>query len=129
MKLAGIPFLVALLASPLVGQLQQGTVCVLPNSSESPTTVSPGGAYNAATLAIRIDKGETTIWPHKRSMEIGGLDLKERHLMILFSDGKRIQSLWFRFSDSDSLCVAFDGYQGVQLYDPKTWHRCAHKCK
>ena len=47
---------------------------------------------------------------------------------VLTSDGKRIQSFWFRFSDypSNSLCLAFDGYQGVQLHDSKT-ARC--KCK
>ena len=47
---------------------------------------------------------------------------------LLTSDGKRIQSFWFRFSDYKDvkLCLSFDGYQGVQLGDKQhaLWCRC-----
>jgi hypothetical protein len=33
-----------------------GSICVLPNSPEPPTRISPGGDYNPDTLTIRIDK-------------------------------------------------------------------------
>jgi len=58
------------------------------------------------------------LWPHAESVLIGNLDLDQRHL-TLTSDRKIIQSFWFRFSDykSNDLCVAFDGYQGVQLHE------------
>ena len=105
----------------LSGQSGKGTICVAPNSPDPPTRISPGGEYNPATLSITIDKNKPIPWPHKESILIGDLDLNERHLVVLTSDGKRIQSFWFRFADSKDpeLCIAFDGYQGVQLIDRK----------
>jgi hypothetical protein len=89
---------------------------------------SPGGDYNPKTLLLKIDKRPPIHWPHKEGVKIEGLDLKERHLAVLTSDGKRIQSFWFRFTDykSTELCVAFDGYQGVQLQELKgaLWCKC-----
>jgi len=110
-------------------QHEFGTVCVLPNSSEPPRRFSPGGEYNPATLTVRIDKREPILWPHKKPIRIENLDLKDRHLVVLTSDGKRIQSFWFRFSDYKDLhlCVYFDGYQGVQLGDKQDARWC--KCK
>ena len=93
-----------------------GTVCVLPNPAEPPT------------LTVRIDKGQRIPWPHKQLVKIGNVSLNGRHLIVLTSDGKRIQSLWFRFSDFKEtiLCLYFDGYQGVQLGDKRTalWCKC-----
>jgi len=111
-----------------VSQHKLGTVCVLPNSPDPPTRISPGGEYNPATLTVRIDKGEPVRWPHKSPVRIKNLSLNERHLVVLTSDGKRIQSLWFRFSDYKDvkLCIYFDGYQGVQLGDNHSalWCQC-----
>jgi hypothetical protein len=105
-----------------------GIVCVLPNSSERPTRISPGGMYNPATLTISIDKSKPIPWPHKEPVRIEKIALNQRHLIVLKSDGKRIQSFWFRFSDfkEAGLCVAFDGYQGVQLADRSgaLWCKC-----
>jgi hypothetical protein len=109
-------------------RLEHGTICVLPNSAESPTRISPGGMYNPATLALSIDKGKPILWPHKRSVEIENLTLNERHLIVLTSDGKRIQSFRFRFSDykQSRLCLYFDGYEGVQLGNGANalWCKC-----
>jgi hypothetical protein len=109
-------------------QTKTGTVCVLPNSPNPPTRISPGGEYNPATLTISIDQRPPTSWPHKQKIKIDGLTLNERHRIVLRSDGKRIQSFWFRFSDyrDSTLCVYFDGYQGVQFGDKYTtfWCRC-----
>jgi hypothetical protein len=104
-----------------------GIICILPNSSEPPTKISPGGIYNPATLTISIDKSEPIPWPHKEPVRIEKLALNKRYLVVLKSDGKRIQSFWFRFSDfkEAKLCVAFDGYQGVQLGDRYAlWCKC-----
>lgn len=105
-----------------------GTVCVLPNSPDPPTRVSPGGQYNPATLTVRIDKREPVRWPHKQPVKIENLPLNERHFVVLTSDDKRIQSFWFRFSDSKDVkrCLSFDGYQGVQLGDEENalWCKC-----
>jgi hypothetical protein len=94
-----------------------GVVCVLPNSPESPTRISPGGEYNPVTLTVRIDKRESVPWPHKKPVVIDGLGLEDSHTVVLTSDGKRIQSFRFKFSEyhDEKLCISYDGYQGVQL--------------
>lgn len=96
---------------------KSGSVCVLPNSPEPPARISPGGEYNPDTLTVRVDKQETVRWPHKTPVLIEGLDLQARHLIVLTSNGKPIQSVRFKFSDYHDarLCIYFDGYQGVQL--------------
>jgi len=81
-----------------------------------------------ATLSLKIDKNPSILWPHKESTKIGDLDVSQRHLVVLTSDGKKIQSFWFRFSDykSTDLCMDFDGYQGVRLQEKKysPWCKC-----
>jgi hypothetical protein len=113
--------LVAFLLYPTYSaETESGTVCVIPNSEKPPTRISPGGAYNPATLLLKIDKRPAIHWPHKEIFKVENLDLKERHLVVLLSDGKRIQSFWFRFSEfktADHLCISFDGYQGVNLQE------------
>jgi hypothetical protein len=106
-----------------------GTVCVAPNSTKPPTRISPGGAYNPKALSVKIDSGRLILWPRAESVLIGNLDLEQRHLVKVTSDGKIIQSFWFRFSEykSNDLCVAFDGYQGVQLQERQRSPWC--KCK
>ncbi len=106
-----------------------GSVCVIPNSPEPPTRISPGGEYNPNTLTLRIDKQEPIRWPHKQVVLIDGLDLQTNHLGVLTSDGKRIQSLRFKFSEDDDakLCIYFDGYQGVQLGNKKNADWCRVK--
>jgi hypothetical protein len=109
-------------------QQESGIVCVLPNSPDPPTRISPGGEYNPSTLRVRIDKREPILWPHKHLVRIENLNLEERHLVVLTSDGKRIKSFWFRFSQykETKLCLNFDGYQGVDL-EGKLFSWC--KCK
>lgn len=128
-RLAVLAFSIAhLQGEPIAGAADHGTICVVPNPATPPTRVSPGGFYNPATLELRLDKRQPVPWPHKEETRIERLDLAERHLVVLRSDGKPIQSFWFRFSDfsSDSLCLSFDGYQGVQLRKPAS-SQC--KCK
>src|SRR5712691_3269451 len=123
LRIRAIAVLVAfLLCHSVSAEPGSGTVCIAPNSVEPPTLVSPGGAYNPATLLLKIDKRKAIPWPHKESFKIEGLDLKERHLVVLISNGKVIESFWFKFSDfrSVDLCVAYDGYQGVQLREAKS---------
>jgi hypothetical protein len=133
-------WLVALLVAGVVGQSQSGngksapddhgkngTICVLRNSPDPPSRISPWGEYNPATLTVRIDNRQPILWPHKRSIKIENLSLDERHLVVLTSDGKRIQSLWFRFSEKETrLCLYFDGCQGVQLGNEQNalWCKC-----
>jgi|ERR1035437_9253203 hypothetical protein len=102
---------------PSPSENKSGTICVLPNPPEWPTRISPGGDYNPDTLTVQVDDGKLIPWPHKQTMRIEGLTLDERHLVVLTSDGKRIQSFRFKFANADGarLCMSFDGYQGVQL--------------
>jgi hypothetical protein len=99
-----------------------GSICVLPNSKDPPTRVSPGGEYNPDTLTICIDKLKPIPWPHKTPVLIDDLDLIDRHLVVLTSDGKRIQSFRFNCSEEDDAksCICFDGYQGVQFGTRRT---------
>jgi hypothetical protein len=111
---------------PASGHQDSGTLCVLPNSAKPPTRFAPGGEYNPATLTIRIDNREPIPWPHKQLVKIENLTLIGRHIIVLTSDGKPLQSFWFRFSEfkDTRLCVYFDGYQGVQLADKYSGHWC-----
>lgn len=104
-------------------------LCIAPISDHPSKLASPGGMYNPATLSLRIDKREPLRWPHKESFKIEGLDSAARHLIVVISDGKPIQSFWFRFSqfETTTLCMSFDGYQGVQLHDDKDSPQC--KCR
>ena len=114
-----------------VGDNKTGSICVLPNSSEAPTRFSQGGEYNPDTLMVRVDDRGSLRWPHKSRLLIDGLDLQQRHLVVLTSDGKRIQSFRFKFSQDDDakLCMAFDGYQGVQLGSKKNADWCRVKVR
>jgi hypothetical protein len=130
MKFAAIAILITiLLCTPLSAGPGQGAVCVAPNSPDPPQRFSAGGEYNPKTLTFKFDQRPPVAWPHKDSLKVEGLDLTGRHLIVLTSDGKRIQSFWFRFADYQSLnlCIAFDGYQGVQLKEMKNSPWC--KCK
>jgi hypothetical protein len=120
-------FLVTLLTLPILSaQAQRGTVCVAPNSTEAPTRFSPGQNYNPATLFIRMDRGSFVPWPHKQGRKTGDLDINARHLVTVMSDGKRLFSFWFKFSEykSGDLCLSFDGYEGAQLQEREPWCKC-----
>lgn len=119
-----------LVCSILQAQQKVGSICVVPNSSERPARFSPGGDYNPATLLLKIDQKEAIPWPHQKPVRIKDLTSEDPHLIVLTSDGKRIQSFRFRFSEypSAELCMSFDGYQGVQLYDKGTNRRRAKYC-
>jgi hypothetical protein len=67
--------------------LKGGSLCVLPNSPDPPTRISPGGEYNPATLTVRVDKRQSIRWPHKEPVLVDSLALQKHHLVILTSDG------------------------------------------
>jgi hypothetical protein len=129
MKPAGV-ILIVLMGATLHAQQKFGSICVAPNSRERPKAFSPGQEYNPATLSLKIDQKEAIPWPHVNPVSITELTLGDPHLVVLTSDGKRIQSFRFRFSEfpSAELCMSFDGYEGVQLYDKGTNSRRARYC-
>jgi hypothetical protein len=77
---------------------QHGSICVLPNSAEPPTRISPRGDYSPDTLKVRLDRRDAIRWPHRKPVLIDDMGLEGRHLIVLTSDGKRIASLRFRFA-------------------------------
>jgi hypothetical protein len=117
----------AFASASLAAQPKASVVCVAPIPAAPPERISPGQNCNPDTLSIGFDRREAVPWPKEDWMKFEDLDPAIRHLVVLTSDGKRIQSFWFRFSDyrSDALCLSFDGYQGIQLQ--KSTPRC--KCK
>lgn len=116
---------------PMESNNERGSICVLPNSTESPTRISPGGEYNPKTLTLQIDRQRPIRWLHTQPALIEGLDLQANHLVVLSSDGKRIQSFRFKFAQGDEakMCIAFDGYQGVQLGNKKDADWCRVKVR
>jgi hypothetical protein len=104
-----------LLALPISAEPKTGMLCVIPDP--------PGCCerftipFNLKTLMFRIDNGNKTPWPQKTGLKIEGLSLGEKHLVVVYSDGKPIQSFRFRFTDykETELCLLFDGYGGPAL--------------
>ena len=74
-------------------------------------------SFDLKTLMFRIDNGKKTPWPQKMGFKIEGLSLGEKHLVVVYSGGKPIQSFRFRFTDykETELCLLFDGYGGPDL--------------
>ncbi|MGA7225117.1 MAG: hypothetical protein WA867_08270 [Candidatus Acidiferrales bacterium] len=125
MKLSAIALLCCLLLphGPR-DDLNQGTICVAPISAERPTRFLVD--YNPATLALRIDKRKAIPWPHVEGTRIEGLDPKQRQLVVITSDGKSIQSFWFRFADykSERVCLGFDGFPAELQAGGASWCKC-----
>ena len=111
---------------------EYGTVCIASRADDPfrGQIIPPRGEVSSGGLRVRIDREPPAEWPQRRSLEIGALDLKDRHLLaVLDVHGKPVESMWFRFSDFKTvhLCMAYDGYQGIGLQDDgrrTPWCRC-----
>lgn len=69
--------------------------------------------FDLKTLMFSIDNGEKAPWPQKTGLKIEDLSLEEKHLIVVYSGGKPIQSFRFRFADykENELCLLFpSGY-------------------
>ena len=114
-------------------QQTTGSLCVAARVDDpfwkEPTTL-PNGQVNSHGLRVKIDKRPAVAWPDRKSLKIDGLDTSERHvLVVLSSDGKPIESVGFKFSEykTTELCMAYDGYQGIQLKEATRrtpWCKC-----
>ena len=109
--------LIGLLLSALQtsAEPKTGMLCVIPDPPGCCTRVTV--LFDLKTLMFRIDNGKKTPWPQKMGFRIEGLSLGEKHLVVVYSAGKPIQSFRFRFTDYDAteLCLLFDGYGGPDL--------------
>jgi hypothetical protein len=90
-----------------------GMLCVIPNPPGCCNLVTV--PFDLKTLMFRIDKGNKTPWPQKMGFKVEGLSLGEKHLVVVYSGGKPIQSFRFRFTNETELCLLFDGYGGPDL--------------
>jgi hypothetical protein len=121
--------LVFLLCQTSALETTGGTVCVASRAVDPfrGQVVPPAGEVSSGGLRLRIDKRPAVPWPQRKSLKIEGLDLSDRHrLVVLDASGKPVESLWLRFSayKSTDLCMAYDGYQGVGLPEatrPTPW--------
>lgn len=112
---AGIVLIGFLWALPTSGESKTGTLCVIPDPPGCCKLVTI--PFDLKTLMFSIDKGNKTPWPQKVGLKIEGLSLREKHLIVVYSEGKSIQSFLFRFTDykATELCLLFDGYGGADL--------------
>ncbi len=82
---------------PISGQPKTGMLCVIPDPPGCCDRVTI--PFDLKTLMFRIDNGNKTPWPQKPGLKIEGLSLGEKHLVVVYSDGKPMQSFRFRFTD------------------------------
>jgi hypothetical protein len=112
---------------------ETGTFCVAARAADPfrGQVIPPTGEVSSGGLRVKIDKQPSVPWPQRESLKIADLDLHERHLLaVIQSNGKPIESLWFRFSDykSNDLCMFYDGYQGIGMAE-QARHTPGCKCK
>lgn len=102
-------------ALPTSAEPERGMLCVIPDPPGCCALVTV--PFDLKTLMFRIDNGKRTPWPQKIGFKIEGLSLAEKHLVVVYSGGKSIQSFRFRFTDykETELCLLFDGYGGPDL--------------
>ncbi len=112
---AAIVVLLGLLSVPISAEPKTGTLCVIPDPPGCCVRVTI--PFDLKTLMFRVDAGKKTPWPQKPGLKIEGLSLGDKHLVVVYSKGKAIQSFRFRFTDykETELCLLFDGYGGPDL--------------
>jgi hypothetical protein len=94
---AAIVILGLLWALPTFAEPKTGMLCVIPDPPGCCDKVTI--PFDLKTLMFRIDNGNKTPWPKKVGLKVEGLSLGEKHLVVVYSDGKPIQSFRFHFTD------------------------------
>jgi hypothetical protein len=112
---AVVVFISLISALPASAGPKTGMLCVIPDPPGCCSLVTV--RFDLKTLMFRIDNGKKTLWPQKTGFKVEGLSLAEKHLVVVYSGGKPIQSFRFRFTDykETELCLLFDGYGGPDL--------------
>ena len=113
---AAVLVLMCLISTPpTFAEPKTGMLCVIPDPPNCCDRVTV--LFDLKTLMFRIDSGTKTPWPQKMGFKVEGLSLGEKHLVVVYSGGKPIQSFRFRFTDYNEteLCLLFDGYGGPDL--------------
>ncbi|MFZ0856091.1 MAG: hypothetical protein WAN10_04480 [Candidatus Acidiferrales bacterium] len=125
---AAVVLLIGILSVPTSAEPKTGMLCVIPDPPGCCTEfINSVPFFDIQTLMFRIDNGKKKPWPRKTGFKIEGLSLGEKHLVVLYSGGKLIQSFRFRFADykETELCLLFDG---IGLPDLRPMSKLCH-CK
>src|SRR5205814_4437771 len=100
-----------------------GSVCVAARIDDpfwkEPATL-PNGEINSHGLKIRVDRRPVEEWPQRKSFKIDGLDISERHLLVVLdSSAKPIESVRLKLAvyQSTDLCMTYDGYEAIDLQE------------
>ena len=103
----------------MVAQDRQGSICVDLAAKEPSQRSAFGLACDSGNYSFKIDEHDAASWPRQDRLKVTGLDLKTRHRVRIFCDGKPHQAFSFRFSElnADNLCLSIhDIYQTAQLW-------------
>ena len=131
---------VAMIHPNVSAESESGTVCIAPWSGKSFGYTAPDiGVYcKSGAVSLRIDMQPKMPWPTDSTMRISGLNITERHRVVVLCDGKPQQSFAFRFSENrmvanrlvrvrvPNLCLFVGGAYILQLWDVKRspWCKC-----
>jgi hypothetical protein len=131
MKLTAVTLLIACLVFPAFsGEPEHGALCVAPAPLGHPVTSATHELVcHSGNLSLKVDKQQAILWPHKDSLKIGNLDVKQSHQIVVLCEDKPQQSFSFRFSEfkTKKLCLFInDLYQTAQLWDSSksVWCKC-----
>ena len=113
----------------LDGIPQFGAVCVLPIAPVVETKGVSAGDHRTEMLRLRIDKRQELPWPQNQPVKIEPLSLSKRHVVVVTSKNKPVQSFRFDFVDySDAkVCLAFDGSKLAHLGSSRSASWCSCK--
>jgi hypothetical protein len=91
---------------PARGTIAVASRAVTPSRGQ---VIPPAGEVSSGGLRVKVDQRPPIPWPQRESLKIEGLDSEERHLLaVVDAHGKTVESLWFRFTNHNSLhlCMA-----------------------
>lgn len=105
----------------LLGQ-ENGSLTIFTVPDTWSKYVGPGRYCEPSKLSIRIDNGDTVQWPRKQPVQVKDLALDQSHLVTARCAGKPLQAVRFWFSGFKSVhvCVSYDVYGGIYLFDYTT---------
>lgn len=126
-------FLLIIAAQLNAADEHTGTVCVAARA-DTPfrgQVIPQRGVVSSGGLRVKIDKRPSVAWPQRQGLAFDNLDINVTHsISVLNAKGRSVESVRFRFSNYNSrtLCMAYDGYQGIGLQE-LTKHTPWCKCK
>ena len=91
-------------SSWLHGQINEGVICVAPNSAETPQRCAPG-LCESGELSFKIDRSPIQAWPKAKSIKLSGLEA-DKHRVVITARRKPSSRSRFAFPTSSRLSFA-----------------------